>query len=114
MIGGADSGAQRREKLAAEAEAILAAGTREVIEDQVDTLAINELPFNRDIAELKSQAEAGKARRELLAMSGVFGASFLASQGLISRAEAEELDAAKKPAADMKAARRKTEVCSKS
>ncbi|MHC4879782.1 MAG: sugar phosphate isomerase/epimerase family protein [Planctomycetota bacterium] len=39
-------------------------------------------------------------RRELLAMSGVFGASFLASQGLISRAEADELDAATKPAAE--------------
>jgi len=39
-------------------------------------------------------------RRELLAMSGVFGASFLASQGLISRAEADEIDAAKKPAAE--------------
>jgi L-ribulose-5-phosphate 3-epimerase len=39
-------------------------------------------------------------RRELLAMSGVFGASFLASQGLISRAEANEIDVAKKPATE--------------
>lgn len=39
-------------------------------------------------------------RRELLTMSSVFGASFLAAQGLISRAEANELDASKKPAAE--------------
>jgi len=37
-------------------------------------------------------------RRELLAMSSVFGASFLAAQGLLSKAEAQEIDAAQRPA----------------